>query len=125
MLKQHVFWLSLLLILLGLPTQAQELPSCSARPLIAELPRVESRLWCLERAIFEHEAGELAFTAIEFAPDGALYATRPLTGELYVMRDSDGDNLPDSPTVVATGMRFPNGLIYAENALYIMGDGHI
>jgi glucose/arabinose dehydrogenase len=125
MLKQHVFWLSLLLLLLGLPTQAQELPSCSARPLIAELPRVESRLWCLERAIFEHEAGELAFTAIEFAPDGALYATRPLTGELYVMRDSDGDNLPDSPTVVATGMRFPNGLIYAENALYIMGDGHI
>jgi glucose/arabinose dehydrogenase len=104
---------------------AQELPRCSERPLIAELPRVEPRLWCLERAIFGHEAGELAFTAIEFAPDGALYATRPLTGELYVMRDTDEDSLPDSPTVVATGMRFPNGLIYAENALYIIGDGHI
>jgi glucose/arabinose dehydrogenase len=106
-------------------TYAQELPRCSERPLIAELPRVESRLWCLERAIFEHEAGELAFTAIEFAPDGALYATRPLTGELYVMRDTDEDSLPDSPTVAATGMRFPNGLIYAENALYIIGDGNI
>jgi glucose/arabinose dehydrogenase len=104
---------------------AQGLPRCSERPLIAELPRVEPRLWCLERAIFEHEAGELAFTAIEFAPDGVLYATRPMTGELYVMRDTNEDSLPDSPTVVAVGMRFPNGLIYAENALYILGDGHI
>lgn len=103
----------------------QDLPRCSDRPFVAELPRIEPRLWCIERAIFEHEAGELAFTSIEFAPDGALYATRPLTGELYIMRDSDEDGLPDSPTVAANGMRFPNGLIYAENALYIMGDGHV
>jgi len=115
----------LLQSILVLLTHAQELPRCAERPLIAELPRVEPRLWCLERAIFEQEVGELAFTSIEFAPDGVLYATRPLTGELYVMRDSDDDNLPDNPTIAATGMRFPNGLIYAENALYIMGDGHI
>jgi glucose/arabinose dehydrogenase len=123
-MKNSCIVIGLLLFILS-SVEAQELPSCSARPLIAELPRVESRLWCIERAIFEHEAGELAFTSIEFAPDGALYATRPLTGELYVMHDSDGDNLPDSPTIAADGMRFPNGLIYAENALYIIGDGHI
>lgn len=127
-MKRYVWYTVAVMVLLNIDPitlLSQELPRCSARPFVAELPRIEQRLWCIERAIFEHEAGELAFTSIEFAPDGALYATRPLTGELYVMRDSDGDGLPDSPTLAANGMRFPNGLIYAENALYIMGDGHV
>ncbi|MDQ7036917.1 MAG: hypothetical protein Q9P01_19395 [Anaerolineae bacterium] len=114
-----------MLLLLNTVINAQDLPRCSERPLRADLPRVESRLWCIERPIFEQDAGELAFTAIEAMPDGRLYATRPLTGELLVMLDSDGDALPDNPTVVARGMRFPNGLVYAEDALYIIGDGHI
>jgi glucose/arabinose dehydrogenase len=41
------------------------------------------------------------------------------------MRDSDGDGLPDNPTLAAYGMRFPNGLVYAEDALYIIGDGQV
>jgi glucose/arabinose dehydrogenase len=89
------------------------------------LPRVESHLWCIERPIFEQGAGELAFTAIETTPDGTLYATRPFTGELYMMHDTDGDGLPDNPTLVADRMRFPNGLVYAEDALYIIGDGQV
>ena len=114
----------MILLLIGNVT-AQDLPRCSERPTIADLPRVEPRLWCIERPIFEQGAGELAFTAIETLPDGTLYATRPLTGELYVMRDSEGDNLPDNPVLASDGMRYPNGLVYAEDALYIIGDGHI
>ena len=46
-----------------------------------------------------------AFTALEVGPDGAIYATRPLTGQVMIIRDSDGDDLPDTMT---TFRRWPH-----------------
>ena len=124
MLKYKPFLL-LLAIFTCVTVFAQDIPPCSERPFIADLPRVESRLWCIERPIFNRDAGELTFTAIEFAPNGTLYATRPLTGELLALTDTDGDFLPDTPRIIADGLAFPNGLAYADETLYIIGDGHV
>ena len=107
-------------------TYAQsDLPSCNDRPGILELPFVNFRLWCLEEVIAESEKGEFPFTALAFAPDGALYTTRPLYGELLRLRDSDNDGQPDSPEIIAENLTLPNALVYYDDALYIAGGQHI
>ncbi len=115
----------LMLLLLALVTAAQDanLPPCSERPLVVLLPRVESILWCIEKPI--DLGSELVSTAITFAEDGTLYATSPQRGELFAFGDSNGDDLPDQPRVLADGLRLPNGLAYADGVLYIAGDGLI
>jgi glucose/arabinose dehydrogenase len=80
---------------------------------------------CLELVIEDVSGGELAFTALAFAPDGTLYAARPLAGEVWAIRDSDGDMLPDTPERAAAELTFPNGLAYHDGALYISGGAHL
>ncbi len=104
---------------------ADGLPPCSERPLHVDPPWVDGTLWCLERIIHDNSAGELAFTALAFAPDGTLYAARPLAGQVLALKDTDGDGLPDSPQVVADGLTLPNGLAYYADGLYISGGAHI
>jgi len=95
------------------------------RPDGAQRTLDRHRLACLEEVINDPGAGQLAFTALAPAPDGTLYAARPLTGEVVALTDSDGDHLPDTPSVVAEGLTLPNGLAYHDGALYISGGSHI
>jgi glucose/arabinose dehydrogenase len=120
-----------LLLLIGLGGHLQTvygqdaLPPCEKRPTHVDPPWVVGALWCLERVVQDDSGEELSFTSLATAPDGTLYATRPLTGEVLALTDSDGDGLPDSPQVVADGLTLPNGLAYDQNALYISGGAHI
>ncbi len=122
--------LTLLFLLAGaaLNSQAQDLPRCSARPtvIIGEL-FADNRRWCPEDVVQVPEIEPYAFTALAVAPDGALYATRPLSGQVMVIRDSDDDGLPDASglEVFASGLTRPNGLAYHVGFLYVAGERHI
>ncbi len=119
----------LTLVLLGVvqPIGAADeaIPPCSERATSLSEPWIQIGLACLEQVIKQPTAGTLAFTALAAAPDGTLYATRPLQGEVYAITDTDGDLLPDTPHLIASGLTFPNGLTYADGALYIAGGSHV
>ncbi len=105
--------------------RAQELPPCDQRATFVDPPWVDGRYWCLEEVIRDESAGEMGFTALAAAPDGTLYAARPLYGQLLMLSDGDGDGLPESPRVIADGLTLPNGLAYYDGSLYIAGGAHI
>jgi len=112
-------------ITIGTIRAQPDLPRCAQRPTIVELPRVEGLFWCIELAVQADSGGELAFTAIATSDDGTLYAARPFAGAVFAITDSNGDQLPDAAQLLLDGLQRPNGLAYAEGALYIVGDGHI
>lgn len=108
------------------PVQAQSnLPPCDQRPHLIDPPWVNATYYCAELVIHNESGGEMGFTALAAAPDGTLYAARPLSGEVLALNDSDADGLPDTPHTVAQGLTLPNGLAYHDDALYISGGPHI
>lgn len=111
--------------MLSLQAQSPELPRCIDRPGTVTLPRINYNYYCLE-TITQTEVGRpLAYTALAFAPDGTLYATRPLQGQLIALTDANGDGLPESEQVLLDGLTTPNALYMAEDGLYIAGGPHI
>jgi glucose/arabinose dehydrogenase len=116
---------TLLCLCLNVALAQEELPRCGERDFLTEYPRVISYLWCIELPLGAGDGGEWAFTALAYTTDGLFYATRPHTGELLRLVDSDADNLPDTVEIAASGMRFPNGLAADGNSLYILGDGMV
>ena len=122
-------WLGLALWLcLILPTHAQQPQSgtCLDRPrIITGALYADYLRWCVESVIEAEDVEPLAFTALEAAPDGALYATLPLSGRVARIDDSDGDELPDRMSIIARGLTLPNGLAWHEGDLYVAGGSHI
>ena len=118
-----------LVVTLGAPLAGlaqPDLPLCDERPTVirGEL-YTDTRRWCPEDVVHDPQLEPLSFTALEAAPDGALYATRPLSGLVMAVRDADGDTLPDSMEVFAEGLTMPNGLAYHQGELYVAGGPHI
>ncbi len=108
------------------PTAAQSaLPPCDQRPHFIDPPWVDTRYFCAEQVIHDSSGGELGFTALVAAPDGTLYAARPLWGQVWALTDGDGDGLPETARLAAQGLTLPNGLAYHDDALYITGGSHI
>jgi glucose/arabinose dehydrogenase len=98
---------------------------CGQRPGFLTQPWYEVGVICLQEAFNDPSLGELAFTALASAPDGTLYAARPLTGEVIALSDVNGDGVFDATKVVMDGLTLPNGLNYADGALYIAGGSHV
>lgn len=113
-----MFWLTV-------SVSAQELPPCGERPTYLSNPWVDGTHFCLESVITDESAGEMGFTALAAAPDGTLYAARPLQGQILAITDMNDDGLPDSTQIVAENLTLPNGLAYYDSALYISGGTHI
>jgi glucose/arabinose dehydrogenase len=123
------FVVVLTIVIAGLPALAtaphpQTLP-CGQRPTYLSQPWITLGLACLEEVVNDPAAGQLAFTALATAPDGTLYAARPLAGEVLAFKDTNGDGLPDTPDVIARGLTLPNGLDYHDGALYVAGGAHV
>lgn len=129
MLSQNFIIIVILCVFLTGPlaasSSAQTLPPCAERPGYLDKPWVDGGIFCLELVIEDSSAGELAFTALAVAPDGTLYAARPLMGQLLAIEDTDADALPDTARVIAENLTLPNGLAYYRDALYISGGAHI
>ncbi|MBK8032495.1 MAG: hypothetical protein IPK17_24055 [Chloroflexi bacterium] len=85
------------LMLLMVTRGAAQLPACSDRPTYISQPWINPELACLEEVINDATVGTLGFAALAVAPDETLYATRPLTGEVVALTDTNGDLLPDTP----------------------------
>ena len=119
MLRINLWWQTALLTIVlagGITTAAaQDLPPCFDREHFRDPPWIDGTRYCLEHIITDPAGEELAFTALAAAPDGTLYAARPLAGEVYAITDTDQDGLPDSALVVADELTLPNGLDYHEN----------
>lgn len=122
---RHLILLLMCLLAGSVVTGGQELPPCRERIHSLDQPWVDGSLFCLEEVIHDDSGGELSFTALATAPDGILYATRPLAGQVLALHDTDDEGLPDTPHVVAEGLTLPNGLAYYEDTLYIAGGAHI
>ncbi len=106
--------------------QQAELGKCSLRPRVIQRGLfVDNKLWCVENVVDDSQIEPMAFTALEVAPDGTLYATRPLTGQIMAIRDTDHDDLPDAMEIFASGLTLPNGLAYHQGALYVAGGPNI
>lgn len=104
---------------------ADDLPPCDRRPRFIDPPWVSAAYFCAEEVINDPAGGILAFSALAAGDDGTLYAARPLAGEVLALADTDGDRLPDSPRVIVRGLTLPNGLAYANGALYIVGGPNV
>ncbi len=126
-INNQTWQILLFVVLLSLPvhTAAQVLPPCTSRPAFIRSPVMDASVGCVELVVADEEGGELAFTALAVDDAGTLYATRPLTGEVFAITDSDDDGLPDEMRVIASGLTRPNSLIYTEGALYVAGGAHI
>lgn len=101
------------------------LPPCTERPTHQASPLVNPEYYCLELVIDDPSAGELGFTALATAPDGSLYAARPLTGEVLVLEDTNQDGLPDAPRPLASGLMLPNALTVVNDTLFIAGGSNL
>lgn len=109
-------------------TQAQqpELGKCSERPrVITGALFVDYLRWCVESVVDNSEIEPFSFTALEAVPDGSLFATRPSAGQVMIIEDSDGDQLPDTMRTFAEGLNTPNGLAYHAGDLYVSGSSSI
>ena len=106
--------------------QQPELGKCTERPrVISGALFVDYLRWCVETVVDDPDIEPLSFTALETAPDGSLFATRPLTGQIMIISASDGDGLPDTMSVFAAGLTLPNGLAYHDGYLYVAGGSNI
>lgn len=112
-------WLGLAGTLSG--AKAQSLPPCFERETFRDPPWIDGLRYCLESVISDPAGGELAFTALAAGSDGTLYAARPLAGEVWAVRDTDGDGLPDAASLAAADLTLPNGLAWHAGTLYITG----
>lgn len=60
---------------------------------------------------------------LAFAPDGTLYVVRTALGEIWALRDADGDQFMDAPERVAAGLYLPTHLTVHEGALIVVSVG--
>ena len=106
--------------------QAPERVRCAERPTaIGSELYADNMRWCVESVLHVRGLEPLSFTALEVAPDGTLFATRPLSGAVMAIRDTDGDQLPDEMETFADGLTMPNGLAYHDGDLYVSGGAKI
>lgn len=117
--------IAMLVCMMVLTGTGRGLEPCGERPTYLSNPWVDGTRFCLESVIHDESAGELGFAALAAAPDGTLYAARPLQGQVLAITDSDNDGLPDADRIVAEDLTLPNGLAYHDGALYISGGAHI
>ncbi len=106
--------------------QGAEQAPCAERPTtIGSELYADNMRWCVESVLHDRMIEPLSFTALEAAPDGTLFAARPLSGAVMAIRDTDGDQLPDAMETFAEGLTLPNGLAYHDGDLYVAGGAHI
>ncbi len=57
--------------------------------------------------------------SMALSPDQTLYVATRRAGNVYAVRDDDGDNRADRVFTIASGLTMPNGVEFREGALYV------
>jgi len=57
--------------------------------------------------------------SMALSPDGTLYVGTRDKGDVYAIKDTDGDYKADKVYTLATGLRMPNGVAFKDGDLYI------
>ncbi|MBN1203109.1 MAG: PQQ-dependent sugar dehydrogenase [Anaerolineae bacterium] len=103
----------------GTPAADPDNPPCLYAPWG---PYHNIRTTCIE-AVYDNVTppeAVPALTGLAFAPDGTLYFARTAFGEIWAVRDDDGDRYMDEPVLVADGLNLPSGIAALNRALYIL-----
>jgi len=69
------------------------------------------------------KVGGVRFLAL--GPDGSVYASRPIAGEIVRLVDSNRDGVADEQRVVVRGLERPHGLAFRDGWLYIANTGQV
>jgi glucose/arabinose dehydrogenase len=57
--------------------------------------------------------------SLEWSPNGTLFVGTRSRGDVYALRDTDGDFVADEKYVLATGLKLPNGVAFRDGSLYV------
>jgi glucose/arabinose dehydrogenase len=57
--------------------------------------------------------------SMDLSPSGTLFVGTRSKGNVYALRDTDGDNRADEQFVIAKGLRSPNGVAFRDGDLYV------
>lgn len=57
--------------------------------------------------------------SLELSPNGTLFVGTRDEGNVYALRDTNGDMRADQKYVLATGLNMPNGVAFRNGALYV------
>src|SRR5690606_9851852 len=57
--------------------------------------------------------------SLALGDDGTVFAGTMNAGNVYAMRDANGDQKADSVVTIASGLNNPNGLEFREGSLYV------
>ena len=88
-------------------------------------PWIDNHITCKELVYDQVTApeGAPALMGLALGPDGTLYMARTALGEIWAMRDADGDKFMDEPYQVAAGLTLPVSLTVYDRALYVASVG--
>ncbi|MCY3947138.1 MAG: PQQ-dependent sugar dehydrogenase [Anaerolineaceae bacterium] len=98
---------------------------CDDRPTLMDPPWIDGGRFCAELVYQSPRNEALALVSLAVGPDGTLYAASPLRGEVWALRDSDDDRLPDRAQRLLSGLLRPTGMDWHDNALYILSGAGI
>lgn len=106
------------------PVLAAEGPPCQ---FIYWGPYHDTHTTCVEIVLDEVTPPEAApaLMGLAFGPDGTLYMARTAQGEIWAMRDTDGDQFLDALERVADGLALPTGIAWYNGALYVASVGGV
>ena len=57
--------------------------------------------------------------SLELTQEGVLFVGSRGAGNVYALRDTDGDFVADSQYTIASGLTQPNGVAYRDGSLYV------
>lgn len=57
--------------------------------------------------------------SMDLSPEGTLYVGTMSKGEVYALRDEDGDHHAEVKYILATGLNTPNGVAWKDGDLYV------
>lgn len=62
---------------------------------------------------------------LEYSPTGTLFVGSRRAGNVYALRDTDGDYRFEEKTIIASGLNQPNGVAFHQGDLYVAEIGRI
>lgn len=91
-------------------------PACTAEPPHLSLDRIKLPPGF---SISVYAEGVPNARSMTLSPEGTLYVSTRRAGNVYAVRDDNGDNKADKVFTIASGLKMPNGVEFRDDALYV------